>query len=458
MMKPLLHASLFLCLVAMLMTVTPTFAQDDPDELTETYVSADGAFTFQYPDSWRITPSDDFITTSSSRDGAILVVQVYGPGFIETFAPDAVNLNEAMDAMIASPSFETLISGKPEAMDVDRRNILVAAISTDTEEGVFMMVKFANGGFGGIKGSTDPGDLEPFLPTITAMVATLDSADEDDVSSRPYENLILENYAGEWSDAIAELQDNEVIADGGSLVFQENRAFFSGQGYFFTPLASSSPYSDVVMAGELKFTPSDTTDLETCTLLIRVQTDDVGVTTNYLEVGLDNDGFAYWADLHGSTREDFDVDVIDSYLDSGNPYHFLFIAQDDRLAIFINGVVAISEQQISESSGTYGISLFGQAPGASCVGSNIWVYQSPSFTPGVCEISATSTVNKRSGPGTTFDRAGQMQAGTIMRAIAQEEAPDGFIWWQLEDETWVRDDVIDAQGDCLNVPEAGSIT
>jgi hypothetical protein len=86
------------------------------------------------------------------------------------------------------------------------------------------------------------------------------------------------------------------------------------------------------------------------------------------------------------------------------------------------------------------------------------VYQSPSFTPGVCEISAISTVNKRSGPGAIFDRAGQMEAGTIMRAIAQEEAPDGFIWWQLEDETWVRDDVINAQGDCLNIPETGSIT
>jgi hypothetical protein len=51
-----------------------------------------------------------------------------------------------------------------------------------------------------------------------------------------------------------------------------------------------------------------------------------------------------------------------------------------------------------------------------------------------------------------------MEAGTVMDAIAQSEAPDGFIWWHLEDDTWVRDDVIDAQGDCLNVPEAGSIT
>jgi hypothetical protein len=359
-----------------------------------------------------------------------------------------------MDAMIASPLFDTLISGKPEAMDVDGRNILVAKINTDTEEGVFMMVKFANGDFGGIKGSTDPGDLEPFLLTITAMAATLDSVNEDDVSSRPLEDLILLDYAGEWSDAVAELQDNEVIAVGGSLVFQEDRAFFSGQGNFFTPLASRSPYSDVVMAGELAFTPSDTSDLETCTLLVRIQTDDVGVTTNYLEVGLDNRGYAYWADLYGSGSDDFDFGILDFSLNSDNSSHFLFIAQDDRLAVFIDGEVAISDQQISESTGTYGISLYGQCPGASCEGSNIWVYQSPSFTPGVCEISATSTVNKRSGPGTTFDRAGQMDAGTIMEAIAQSEAPDGFIWWRLEDETWVRDDVIDAQGDCLNVPEA----
>jgi hypothetical protein len=453
MMKSLLRFSLFLCLIAILMTVTPILAQDDAEELTETYTSDDSAYTFQYPDSWQITPLEDFVTTSTNRDGVILIMQVFGPGFIETFAPDAADLDEAMDAMIASAVLSKLVTGEPETMEVDGREVLVAEINTASDEGVFIMTPFTNGDFGAIKASTKPGNFEDFLPTIMAITQTFDNAEEESSSISIY-SVILEDYAGEWSDAIAELQENEVIAVGGSLVFQEDRAFFSGQGNFFTPLASRSPYSDVVMAGELNYTPSDTSEVETCTLLVRIQTDSSGVTTNYLEVGLDNRGYAYWADIYGSGSDDFDFGILDFSLNSDNSSHFLFIAQDDRLAVFIDGEVAVSDQQISESTGTYGISLYGQGPGASCEGSNIWVYQSPSFTPGVCEISAGSTVNKRSGPGTTFDRAGQMEAGTVMDAIAQSEAPDGFIWWQLEDETWVRDDVIDAQGDCLNVPEA----
>jgi hypothetical protein len=268
----------------------------------------------------------------------------------------------------------------------------------------------------------------------------------------------LDYYDGDWSEAIAELQDKEIIAVGGSLVFEEDRAFFSGQGSFCTPLASRSPYSDVVMAGELTYTASDSTDLETCTLIARVQIDNSGFTSRYLQVGLDNDGFAYWFDSYGEGPRDFDLGIITARLVPGDPNHILFIAQDDHLTVYINGELVLSNQEITESSGTYGIALLGQGPGARCEGANIWVYQSPSFTPGVCEISAGSTVNKRSGPGTTFDRAGQMDAGTIMEAIAQSEAPDGFIWWQLEDETWVRDDVINAQGDCLNIPEAEYFT
>jgi hypothetical protein len=444
------------------MTVTPTFAQDDADELTETFNAHDGSFTFQYPDSWRVTGSGSFVTMTSRNDDKFLVAQVYGPEFIETFAPDAADINEAMDGMIDSAVLSKLITGEPEFADFDGREVLVAEINTDNDEGLFIMATFTNGNYGAIKASADPGDFETFLPIIKAIVLTLDNGDEENIpqptptatSAPSTNNQTLDYYDGDWSEAIAELQDKEIIAVGGSLVFEEDRAFFSGQGSFFTPLASRSPYSDVVMAGELSYTPSDTTQLETCTLLARVQTDNTGFATSYLQVGIDNEGFAFWLDAYGTGVSDYDFGIISSNLESGGTYHILFIAQDDRLMIFIDGERIVNDQEITESTGTYGIALSGRAAGTSCEGENLWVYQSPTFTPGVCEISAGSTVNKRSGPGTTFDRAGQMDAGTIMEAIAQSEAPDGFIWWQLEDETWVRDDVINAQGDCLNIPEA----
>lgn len=57
------------------------------------------------------------------------------------------------------------------------------------------------------------------------------------------------------------------------------------------------------------------------------------------------------------------------------------------------------------------------------------------------------------GPGTTFDRAGTLDGGTVLQAIAQSEQSDGT-WWQLEDESWVREDVVNIAGDCANIPSA----
>ncbi|MBL8153606.1 MAG: hypothetical protein JNM70_05420 [Anaerolineae bacterium] len=74
---------------------------------------------------------------------------------------------------------------------------------------------------------------------------------------------------------------------------------------------------------------------------------------------------------------------------------------------------------------------------------------------GDCIVVADSNVNQRSGPGTTFDRAGFLNKGEEAVAIAVAEDNDGALWFQLEDETWVRADVVTSDGDCDNLPEGG---
>jgi tetratricopeptide (TPR) repeat protein len=79
---------------------------------------------------------------------------------------------------------------------------------------------------------------------------------------------------------------------------------------------------------------------------------------------------------------------------------------------------------------------------------------SPSPTPEVgCTITASTTVNKRQGPGTNYPLAGQFSGGTSLRGIGQYRGGDNFIWWQLEDSTFVREDVVTAQADCLDLGE-----
>ncbi|PJF21499.1 MAG: hypothetical protein CUN56_10785 [Phototrophicales bacterium] len=78
------------------------------------------------------------------------------------------------------------------------------------------------------------------------------------------------------------------------------------------------------------------------------------------------------------------------------------------------------------------------------------------FTPTplpICLINALNTVNLRIGPGTTYDRAGTLPAGTSINADGQATGVDGFIWWRLVDERWVRSDVVETAGECDALPK-----
>lgn len=66
----------------------------------------------------------------------------------------------------------------------------------------------------------------------------------------------------------------------------------------------------------------------------------------------------------------------------------------------------------------------------------------------LCSVRANSAINRRGGPGTNFDRVGQLQANLPQIVIGYENGDDGFTWYQLADETWVREDVIAPDRDC----------
>ncbi|PJF39424.1 MAG: hypothetical protein CUN54_08745 [Phototrophicales bacterium] len=65
-----------------------------------------------------------------------------------------------------------------------------------------------------------------------------------------------------------------------------------------------------------------------------------------------------------------------------------------------------------------------------------------------CLAIAPGLTNMRAGPGTNNARRGQLQEGDIVRVIGRSTSGAGFIWWQLENGNWVRDDVVGLIGDC----------
>jgi len=72
----------------------------------------------------------------------------------------------------------------------------------------------------------------------------------------------------------------------------------------------------------------------------------------------------------------------------------------------------------------------------------------------ICSVNAAQAVNQRGGPGTTFAIQGSLEPGTTLDVIGQADGNDGFIWWQLSDSNWVREDVVSTAGDCSNIPQA----
>ena len=71
---------------------------------------------------------------------------------------------------------------------------------------------------------------------------------------------------------------------------------------------------------------------------------------------------------------------------------------------------------------------------------------------GACAVTPKSTANRRSGPGTTFQPTGQIAFGQSVNVIGQTQGADGFNWFQLDDSSFVRSDVVTTSGDCSAVP------
>jgi uncharacterized protein YraI len=65
-----------------------------------------------------------------------------------------------------------------------------------------------------------------------------------------------------------------------------------------------------------------------------------------------------------------------------------------------------------------------------------------------CTVTAANTVNLRAGPGTNYGRVGSLATGESARPDGQATGTDGFLWWRLPDEAWVRYDIVEASGDC----------
>lgn len=260
--------------------------------------------------------------------------------------------------------------------------------------------------------------------------------------------VTLTNYEGYYENTINELREAGGIDEGGQLIFNVQNAFFDGLGSFFTPVASATSRRDIIVSAELIFR-TDSESLETCSLLARVVGRD-NVST-FLEVGLDNSGDIFWVD----SRDDVITSgTVETGVDLSESHHLLFIAQSAYLSIYLDGELVVEMTEITVGSGSFGIALLGGGQASRCDGANFWGYEAPVIVEGLCEATPYGNVNKRDLPSTNAIIAGTLENGDYMEVIARTTDNNDYVWYQLEDESFVRQDVVSLAGDCGNLPES----
>lgn len=377
MTRHLMKKCLFvLALAALLITALPVVAQE---ALDETYVAKDGSFTFAYPGTWEIEINDDVVIVYNDQ----MDVYVYGPATVEGWdwgTTDPVEVLQGISDQWAEDGYDV---GNVKALTIAGRDGAYMNYVDETKPGMLVGVVLPDGSLvvvdavGG-EGDKDIADRE----TVLAITETIGTGDEPAVPVFGGEpaTTALKDYDSGYQDTVAELLALKLIPKGGTLLFEEDYAWFEGQGAFYTPLARNSPYTNFVMSGELTYHPSGGEGFETCTLGMRVVWSG-GSTSQYVDVGYYDDvsdqpgsDVFFWSIVDNEAENSA---VSETKYDITEPHVFTIVAIDDALTVFVDGEMVFDQLEITKATGTWGIGLTGQGTSAKCEGRDIWVYTLP---------------------------------------------------------------------------------
>lgn len=303
-------------------------------------------------------------------------------------------------------------------------------------------------------------ELSDDADLVERLQALLETPEKGNFTSQKPANLTgvlpaaIASFEGSWQEITDELSLENAIPFGVKPIFADRSSSISGEGNTFNDIAANVNEQDFIMGSTLKM-ESDSTDFEFCWVMARLQIELTEDGTQeraagFLAIGLLNDGELYVTDYFDNNPQ------LESYplrWQDGESVQIVAHAVGTKLNVYANGERVIRDYEVTEASGAFAFGLASSSASTRCRVTNYWAARIPQVNGDDCEIHAVNAANKRQGPGTNFERAGQLAAGTTQLATGRTEAEDGFMWWQLEDESWVRQDVVDAVGYCGLLPE-----
>ena len=285
---------------------------------------------------------------------------------------------------------------------------------------------------------------------------TTDSPDEDEDSSDEAGELVLSSY-GEGGEAVMnELEILGLFPSGSDLLFTEDFISYTSDGIQFNSYVTSETRENYVMGATLSFSPEGR-DLQFCGIIGHAVRDD-GYTfirlTEFLFAGLDSAGTVFLLENLGEDGDPL-IEVTDVQLDLDEAVQITALVFENQASIYANGEVVIENLEITGGSGSFSFYILSQDPSTRCQAEDIFGYALPEeYVAEGCFVSSNTNVNRRTGPGTNFDRDGQLQAGQSLEVVGQalDDGGNGLTWWELEDGAWVREDVVNVDGYCRTLP------
>lgn len=304
------------------------------------------------------------------------------------------------------------------------------------------------------------------VPAVTAQ-STSEATPEVNQRPDPDEPFNLDSEA-----VIAVLTEQGLIEEAGTFVLEEDRIEISGEEFVYAPLLDedTEPLTDMVISATVQPSPSVATGSGFCGIAFAAEYEPV--VDELVFAGTNGVRLRY---LANGTEQFIDLDTSSAVIRAVN---VLLILHEGELIVYVDGSPIGRDTSLDWEEGFPALAASGGD--VTCAMTDVWVYQpgepavtvtdagsddatvddtdasdieetatpQPSGVQTPCLITADQVVNRRFGPDTAFNVAGVIDEDDEFIAVRRAEDALGFTWWLLADDTYVREDVVNEEGDC----------
>ncbi len=348
---------------------------DEALDLTETHITQDGAFQFDYPAEWTAEERPDGAVNLHGPDAFLTIYTPNHLAVTTLFAPDFSSATALMESYVEAGTASGLVEFQDSSKVV--LDTGVAAVRTDftfIADGAtnvtsqYMLAVPVEDRY--VLILVDGVEGESLANTVNAMAATFTIL--SDVIPTPGATQLAPPT--DWRALVRLLESIELIDGSGELIWEADFASTSVGGPLLLPDDSESTYANIAGGALLSFRPDSQDNL--CGFMVRVIWDEQ--PEQFLFVGVDAYDYVIVMDLAGANADGPNVTEIESEVPFFGPQQILYVLRDNHVTVLVNGSPVIEDAAVAlpepNARGEAAPGLAGAALENSCVLTDAWAY------------------------------------------------------------------------------------